>query len=238
VNLYEFVNNAPITSIDALGLKRLDNALVAFISGTRGNWLPEPKGKDNAPLAWLGSLYDLWNGNWLFKTNERNFGEFNWSTANPNAKLVTVVSIESDQIGKMPSGGVLFATSGNGTSIRREVSSGKIEGPRRAELSPNEVQIKIENCRKTVVSVNVGGAYPFAPVSDPIRYEAKFTFEKIDGGAVKVTIEGRRTTFPDYETYIDRNAVDKWPAPDAGPSRRNLGERNMTQTFSSSKTIN
>ena len=63
-----------LTELIQLGKSQSSFAFDAFINGARGRWLNEPG--------------DLWN-NYQFGTDFRNFGQFNYSLNQANARIFT-----------------------------------------------------------------------------------------------------------------------------------------------------
>jgi len=205
-NLYAFVGNNAANFVDALGQRPISFYFDAFINGNRGSWLPEP-GPNVA--------------NYYFKTDERDFGQFN--AASRNARLFSFGSIESTKIGQAENGGA-SALSDTGDSHRRRLLTPLTWGPeetKKASLATNTVTVKDGPC-ETTVSITAGASYPFISVAPNIDYHVEFTFKKLGNGRISVQVKGSRNNFPDYEGSVDGTLRYQWKSPSSGPGLINL----------------
>lgn len=224
VNLYAFVSNNPANRFDALGLRPISFAFVAFINGRRGDWLPEP-----------GNTFTGYE----FNTNKREFGQFDPNNVRTNGKIFTYGSIESDRLGDAVLGKGLNVTVDTGLSERRATPLNY--GPDEPELTSNNKfapeekkavakrHIEIDNYKEscyTIIDIDAAAAYPFISGSPDIDFDIRLTFRK-EGGKIFVSLDGSHNRFPDYEAYLDGELMYTYFSPDSGPGFFNLGVLSM-----------
>ncbi len=225
LNLYAFVGNNPATRIDALGLRAIEFAFVAFINGRRGDWLPEP-----------GSGLTGYE----FNTNNREFGQFD--PVRRNGKVFGYGSIDSSKIGEADVGRGISAAIDTGDSRRRGTTYGAVYTSTPPFFTLKEMPF--EEVRRTVpkgsirafsdktncvtqIRIRAAASYPFIPVSPDIDFVVTFTFKK-EGGKIKVALSGVHNHFPDYEAYVDGELMYTYYSPYGGPGLYNLGIRSHT----------
>jgi RHS repeat-associated protein len=224
INLFSYVRNNPPNLNDKLGLFSFRVLFAAFIHKKLGEWVDEPA-----------------SYNAEFKTDVRDFGEFD-ETANErtgNARLYSIVEVESTQIGKLEKGGVLRGLSATGMSHRRVASIspfwtgtwGPPESKRSVAKNPDPVIKDTGPCESTV-SFGPSANYPFFSRTSPdIDYDIKFTLTRMDDKKrIDITIEGSHDEFPFYEAQVNsyKPPFYKYDTKHPGPTVSNL---NATVNF-------
>jgi RHS repeat-associated protein len=219
-NTYAFVNNLPVSLVDALGLRPISVAFNAFIPGrlkgsAGDNWLPEP----------------LPGSPWYFHGDERSFG-------GGSSRLHAEATIESTKIGKNPStrGGSRNANYPHkfwsDPSERRKLINGSwfYDAPATATAGGSCYKDDYR-CRTELRFISVHAAYGYHQNSSPdIDFTVTWTFEVVAKSKVKVTVSGSHNRFPNYEGIVDSGLIYTYDTPLSGPGLINL---NTSVSFTS-----
>ena len=215
LNLYAFVYNNGINSVDVLGNIKLEfNAFIpgslgARVNGVSGTWIPEPD-----PTS-----------TWYFGTDNRSFGG--------GSSRVKSVSrdIKESEIGKLEGKNGIFTTSaGISKRIRKAPLLGNInsqnpiiESQSKKAATKQTVTIKDIDACTSKITVKASGSYPFIDVAPDINYKVTFTLKKAGNGQIEVTVEGSHNQFPAYESLIDGSNIYQYMTSGSGPNLWNLG---------------
>ena len=211
VNLYGFVNNSPTNFHDRLGLYIFKVVFDAFIHKNLGEWADEP---GPGPAE--------------FRTDFRDFGEFdeNANENTGNARVWSLVEVESTKIGKLQKEGVKRAFSEAGMSHRRahlpltNIST-KILSKRAKINNPNPVIKDVSEC-ETTFWFKPSAAYPFI-VSPDIDYNIVIDLKILDKKRISVSITGTHDQFPYYEAQVNKDTPFYTFDPhSSGPNLHNL----------------
>ena len=212
INLYSYVGNNPTNLNDKLGLYVFRVLFDAFIHKNLGEWADEPGG--------TGAH---------FRTDFREFGEFD-EKANEgtgNARMWSLLEVESKQIGKLKQGGVHRAITQAGMSHRRTKTNwfgpavySKPEA-KRAEVKNAEPTIRDPAPCCSTVQFKPQSAYPFRSGPD-IDYDVVFTLKILNEKEISVDITGTHDEFPYYEGQVNKDNVYKFDPGSSGPGLINL----------------
>jgi RHS repeat-associated protein len=212
-NLY--ANFLRLSKVDPSGYETIRFEFNAFISGSRGTWLPEPV------------TSNLWDRE--FKTDGRGFGEVGTS------RISTKGSIESCAIGLGSPGAstTVGASHMRRRSVQLNPCTGMICGgdwqyfESTASLDVDEIKGSHSKppC-KSKISIKASAGYPFVPFSPNIDYDVTFTFWVTSKDTVLIEFSGTHNKFPDYEAIIEkgsnRQVIYSRQSPDSGPTPGNL----------------
>ena len=215
LNLYGFVGNDGLNSVDLLGNIKLEfNAFIPGSLGIRvndasGTWIPEPD-----PTS-----------TWYFGTDNRNFGG--------GSSRVKSVSrdIKESEIGKLEGKDDIFkTTAGASKRIRKAPILGNIssqnpiiESQSRTASARQTVKIKDVDACTSKIKVKASGSYPFINIAPDINYKVTFTLKKAGGGKIEVIAEGSHNEFPAYEALVDGANIYEYMTLGSGPTLWNLG---------------
>lgn len=191
INLYGFVENDPISSYDAYGLKKVTIWAAAFIEPSS---ITFPYPHAFAPLA-------EWDG------DGRTFGP------GKSSRAWHKVTIETDPAKQ--SNPVITNDSGSGTTTARywnqQVAQHSPTGSGYITVSgtappPVKANVKREPGNPCLVKVKIvaRSSNPLTPGSPAIDYSYELTFNE---GTGKVFYRGSHDVFPWHELYIDDTAL-------------------------------
>ncbi len=205
---YQFVTSNPVGLVDPTGESRINVAFDAFIPSSLGHLLPGLAG-------WWGKEPPR-SGNFYFRTDNRGFGQFNFSMASGNARVYSIGWGNSADVGHIV-GRVGSAWGGSSyTGFSDEAYKNPhwvfwaapfvAEAPRRAPIhGPMPTPVDKSPCESTL-TFSPSASFPYYPLgfipTPSLRYDVTFDFKKV-GAQVKVTLTGQHDPFPFYEEYIN-----------------------------------
>jgi RHS repeat-associated protein len=219
-NLYAFIENEPLHSVDYLGLRAIDVGFNAFINGTRrGRILSEP-----FPMGTSGLQY-------AFSTDLRDFGQFNARTG--NARLYSLGSIESTDIGSFgtrPPFGLTAAGISSEYRRRTDLLQFQWEFVRSSPAIVSKARITFGDHNKCAswIHFESAGKYPFGPLGSSwfvpaINYEVTFQFMVERDGYVTIVASGGHDKFPDFEAYGVGSLIYTYFSESSGPGIWSVG---------------
>jgi hypothetical protein len=203
-----------LTKVDPSGLEIIRFEFNAFISGSRGTWLPEPV---------TSTFWDR-----EFKTDGRGFGQVGPS------RLSTKGSIESCAIGLGSPGA--NTTVGVSHMRRRKLfhpclgipcGGDWVEFEDTGSLDIDDIKgSHSKSPCQSRIRIQASAGYPFVPFSPNIDYDVTFTFWVTSKDTVLIEFSGTHNKFPDYEAIIEkgsnRQVIYSRQSPDSGPTPGNL----------------